>query len=87
MMVYQLVVKYRNFFVMLLHFLLISLAYLGSFYIRFDLKIPPEYFSLMLKTLPVLIVIKLIVFYYFGLFRMSIRFASVFDLWHSCESQ
>ncbi|UCC96029.1 MAG: polysaccharide biosynthesis protein, partial [Candidatus Omnitrophota bacterium] len=81
-MIYRLVVKYRNFFVMLLHSLLISLAYLGSFYIRFDLKIPPEYFSLMLKTLPVLAIIKLIVFYYFGLFRMSIRFASVFDLWH-----
>ncbi|UCH12720.1 MAG: hypothetical protein JSW18_01895, partial [Candidatus Omnitrophota bacterium] len=81
-MIYKIVVKYRNIFVMFLHFILISLAYLVSFYIRFDLEIPPTYFSLMLKTLPVLAIVKLIIFYYFGLFRMSIRFASVFDLWH-----
>jgi len=80
-MIYQLVVRYRNFFVMILHFILILLAYLGAFYVRFDLKVPVHYLLLMLKTMPALIGIKIVIFYYFGLFHMSIRFVSIFDLW------
>jgi len=34
-----------------------------------------------LKTLPILILVKIVVFYYFGLFYSSLRYVSIFDLW------
>jgi len=51
-----------------------------SFLLRFDFSIK-GYTSVILKTLPVLIIIKVLVFYYFGVFSSSLRYVSVFDLW------
>lgn len=63
------------------HIILLIFAYYLSFAIRFDLAIPPHYVTLLLKTLPAILALKFIVYYYFGLFHSSIRFASVFDFW------
>jgi len=51
-----------------------------SFLLRFDFSIK-GYTYVILKTLPVLIIIKVLVFYYFGVFNSSLKYVSVFDLW------
>ncbi|MDP8253930.1 MAG: nucleoside-diphosphate sugar epimerase/dehydratase, partial [Candidatus Kaelpia aquatica] len=48
--------------------------------LRFDFSVS-EYTLFILKTLPVLILVKIIVFYCYGLFHSSLRYVSVFDLW------
>lgn len=72
-------VKLRLFFVIAFYSVLVTLSYLLSFFLRFNS--PVSYVSFILKTLPVLIVIKILIFYYFGLFHSSLRYASIFDLW------
>ncbi len=75
------VLKYRYPFIIIAHLGLIIIAYIFSFYLRFEFTIPEEYFSLILKTLPLLLIIKLGVFYYFGLFSGLWRYVSMDDLW------
>jgi FlaA1/EpsC-like NDP-sugar epimerase len=48
--------------------------------LRFDCNLPSDYFKVFLKTLPFLILIKLSVFYYFGLFQGLWRYVSIYDL-------
>lgn len=72
--------KHRFFTVILMHLILIVVSYYLSFLLRLDFQIR-SYLSLILKTLPLLIVIKMIVFYYFGLFHSSLRYAGMFDVW------
>jgi len=61
--------KYRRAIIVLLHLCLIALAYTFAFSLRFDLNIPKEYLPIFFKTLPILIVTKLLIFYYFGIFE------------------
>ncbi|HEC70091.1 MAG TPA: polysaccharide biosynthesis protein, partial [Candidatus Omnitrophica bacterium] len=72
--------RYRYPLIILLHIFLIVISYYLSFLLRFDFSIK-GYTSVILKTLPVLIIIKVLVFYYFGVFSSSLRYVSVFDLW------
>ena len=72
--------RYRYPLIILLHIFLIAISYYLSFLLRFDFSIK-GYTSVILKTLPVLIIIKVLVFYYFGVFSSSLRYVSVFDLW------
>ncbi len=60
--------------------ILIALSYYLSFLLRFNFSIS-AYSGFILKTVFILVFIKIIVFYYFGLFHSSFRYASVFDLW------
>ncbi|RKY34402.1 MAG: polysaccharide biosynthesis protein [Candidatus Duberdicusella sinuisediminis] len=72
--------RYRYPLVILLHIFLIAISYYLSFLLRFDFSIK-GYTYVILKTLPVLIIIKVLVFYYFGVFNSSLKYVSVFDLW------
>ena len=63
------------------HLFICIFAYFLSFLLRFDLSIPAHYVTVILKTLPILIILRIISFYYFGLFHSSLRYSSVFDLW------
>ncbi|HEU5182609.1 MAG TPA: polysaccharide biosynthesis protein, partial [Candidatus Polarisedimenticolia bacterium] len=47
---------------------------------RYDGLIPPGYFAQIATTLPVLIAIKLGMFYYFGLYRIVWEYMDVYDL-------
>lgn len=76
-----LLLKYRRIFIIATHLALICLSYYLSFLARFDFPIPYEYYLVLLKTLPLLLIIKLVVFYYFGLFRGLWRYVSISDLW------
>ena len=61
--------------------LMIPAAWLGAFWLRFNLGvIPEEIFAQALRLLPVIVLVQGSVFLYFGLYRGVWRFASVPDL-------
>ncbi len=60
---------------------LISILTFGiAFYIRFDGDIPQHEWHLMLKSLPIVVLVRFGFFYYLGLYRGIWRYASIEDL-------
>jgi len=59
---------------------MVVLAWLGAYWLRFNLDIPVEFTHAMWSALVVVIPVQGIVFYAFGLYRGLWRFASVSDL-------
>jgi FlaA1/EpsC-like NDP-sugar epimerase len=60
---------------------MIPLAWVGAYWLRFNLEsIPEPYLGQALKVLPVVIIVHVSVFLYFGLYRGVWRFASIPDL-------
>ncbi|MBU0633724.1 MAG: polysaccharide biosynthesis protein [Candidatus Omnitrophica bacterium] len=74
------ILKYRRALILATNLLLIFLSYYAAFMLRFDLNLPDIYFKIFLRTLPFLILVKLLVFYYFGLFRGIWKYVSMYDL-------
>ena len=72
---------YRRPFIILVHLLLIIAAYTLSFMLRFDFHLPEEYLQTIIKTLPLLIIIKLLIFNYFGIFTGLWRYVNIDDIW------
>jgi FlaA1/EpsC-like NDP-sugar epimerase len=65
----------------MLHDVLIaSLVWYFAFQLRFNFEIPQNYIDVCWKTLPAVLLIELICFYIFGLYRGLWRFASLPDL-------
>ena len=60
--------------------LLIPLSYFFAFLLRFDFNIPFEQFDNFLKTLPIIVVVRLVTFYYMDMFDGWWRYVSVEDL-------
>ena len=58
----------------------ISLAYFLAFLLRFDFSLPPGEAYNFAVTLPVILVLRLAAFYYFGLYNGIWRYASMADL-------
>lgn len=76
--------KYRQGLTIIFHLGLIVLAYFGAFYLRFEFNLSyiiSEYRTVIIRTLPLLILIKLFFFYFFGLYLGLWRYVSVGDLW------
>jgi len=61
-------------------FMLICISYYAAYLLRFEGKIAAADFSLLMTSLPWLIVARLICFYYFGLYRGLWRYISIKDL-------
>lgn len=61
--------------------LLMGLAYYVSFLLRFDFHLSQTYFTVFLHTLPILLLVKFVIFYWVGLFRGWWCYAGVNDLW------
>jgi len=60
---------------------MVVLAWLGAYWLRFNLSLPPpKYVDSALETLPVVLLVQLLVFSRLGLYRGVWRFASVPDL-------
>ncbi len=59
---------------------MVVLAWLGSYWLRFNLDIPGEFHQAMWSALVVVIPVQGLIFYAFGLYRGLWRFASVADL-------
>lgn len=56
---------------------LITLSLLLSFYLRFDLSIPPYFYSGMIKSFFILLLLKISFLYIFGIYRVAWRFFSL----------
>jgi FlaA1/EpsC-like NDP-sugar epimerase len=74
--------KTQSRYIAFLHdLLMVPMAWLGSYWLRFNLDgIPVEYWRQALTLLPVVIVAQGSMFWYFGLYRGVWRFASMPDL-------
>jgi len=74
------ILKYRRTLIVVANLFLISLSYYLAFALRFDFSLSGDYFRVFFKTLPVLIIVKFLVFYKFDLFRGLWRYVSIYDL-------
>ncbi len=63
-----------------LQIFIIVAAFLFSFLIRFDLAVPTSFWLALFKTLPILLLIKMITFWKIGLFKGWWRYVSMPDL-------
>ena len=74
---------YKNFFVILgMDILLLSGSFYAAHLIRFDFDIPHQHWSLFYRALPIVVIIKLISFYFFDLYRGMWRYTSIVDLFN-----
>jgi FlaA1/EpsC-like NDP-sugar epimerase len=71
--------KYRKILIVLFHIFAISFSFLDAFALRFDMRIPPEYWSSFYTLLPAIIIIKLSVFWWLGLSEGWWRYVSMYD--------
>ena len=71
----------RNFFIVLaIDVFLLSLSWFAAYLVRFDLDVPEKFVDEMLAILPVAILIKLLCFYIFDVYRGMWRFTGINDL-------
>lgn len=61
-------------------FILICIAYISAYLLRFEGALSIENQGLIIKSLPIIIIIKYLVFFRFGLYRGIWRYVSVSDL-------
>src|SRR5882724_2705612 len=73
-------IKYRTVLVLLSEIALIVASYYGSFLLRLDAVLNATQYDLFWKTLPLIIVVKLVVFYRFGLLRGWWRYVGMSDM-------
>ncbi len=61
--------------------IMVPVAWLGSYWVRFNLSVIPEdYLARAVQVLPLVVVIQALAFYIFGMYRGVWRFASLPDL-------
>ena len=72
---------YRRVAIILANLVFIAAAYILAFFLRFEFALPHQYYDLIFKTLPILILIKGVTFYYFGLFSGLWKYVSIEDIW------
>ena len=72
---------HRNFLLVLIgDLVLVSLSWIGAYYLRFNFEIPTESAGLMIRLLPLVIIIKILAFYFFDLYKGMWRYTSIADL-------
>jgi FlaA1/EpsC-like NDP-sugar epimerase/UDP-N-acetylmuramyl pentapeptide phosphotransferase/UDP-N-acetylglucosamine-1-phosphate transferase len=74
------ILKYRKIIILAFQAVVLVLIYYASFLLRFDLDINEPYLSVFIKTLPVMLVVKLVLFSLFRLSRGWWRYAGISDL-------
>jgi FlaA1/EpsC-like NDP-sugar epimerase len=79
-LVWKVGTRYRRLGTAILQLLLTVLGYVAAFSIRFEFEIPAADYQIMIHTLPVLILVRLGVYYYFDLYSGGWRFVSMRDL-------
>ncbi|HJS42791.1 MAG TPA: nucleoside-diphosphate sugar epimerase/dehydratase [Gemmatimonadales bacterium] len=72
--------RYRRALSIVGHIGLVTIAYFTAYALRFDLQIPPEQVRRFAETLPYLLVVRLVFFHRFGLFRGYWSFVGIRDL-------
>jgi FlaA1/EpsC-like NDP-sugar epimerase len=72
---------YLNFFIVLfVDIILVACAWYFSHLLRFNFNIPPDHFAVMARLIPVVLLIKVLTFYMFDLYRGMWRYTSLNDL-------
>lgn len=66
--------------ILIIQTLLIPLSYYIAFHLRFDFNIPSEQIDNLSKTLPIIVVVRLVTFYYMSMFDGWWRYVSIEDL-------
>jgi len=61
-------------------FILLSLAWYGAFLVRFDFDIPSQYFIAFKNVFALIIIVKMISFYLFDIYRGMWRYTSITEL-------
>jgi FlaA1/EpsC-like NDP-sugar epimerase len=76
------IVTFRNniLLVLAVDSVLLALAFYISHLIRFEFQIPEHFLILFKRTLPIVIIVKIICFYFFDLYRGMWRYTSISDL-------
>jgi len=78
--VHSWIVKYRKILILLSQTALLAFTYYLSFLLRFDFVLSEHFQSVFLWTLPLVLIIKFLAFYYFRLFRGWWRYVGMSDL-------
>ncbi len=76
----------RAFAVLMLHAVVFTLVYWLAYGLRFDFQIPEEYWKTFIFTLPLIVTLKLMIFYYLGQCHRSwysVSFSDLVMLFHS----
>ena len=74
------ILKYRKIIIILSQITLLAFTYYISFLLRFDFSLTGPYVGVFLRTLPLVLIVKLLVFAYFRLFRGWWRYVGMSDL-------
>ena len=72
--------SFRTLAIILHDVLVAALAWLGAYWLRFNLAVPSEFQAAALSTLAWVVPLQAVVFWRFGLYRGIWRFASLPDL-------
>jgi FlaA1/EpsC-like NDP-sugar epimerase len=71
----------KNFFLILgIDVLLLAFAWYAAYLVRFEFDVPPLYWKTFKVVLPLMLVVKLMSFYFFDLYRGMWRYTSIADL-------
>src|SRR4030065_2287524 len=79
-MLTDLILKYRRVLIVCVHLFLIVVSNLLAFTLRFEWKIPSDYYYMIGVTLPVIVLVRLGFFFFLDLQKGRWRYASVRDL-------
>jgi len=63
-----------------LDFVIISISYIAAYLLRFEGVLLPQHTAFIVASLPVILIVKLIMFYAFGLYRGVWRYAGLYDV-------
>jgi FlaA1/EpsC-like NDP-sugar epimerase len=74
------ILPYRRPLIVLAHALLVTAAFAISFALRFDVPLPDEEWDRLIKSLPVILAVRLLVFYRSGVYQGLWRYVDARDL-------
>ena len=77
---------HRKAIILISQMVLFAISYYGSFLLRFDFHPDASYQVLFARTLPLVILVELLVFYVFGLLRGWWRYSGMCDALDICEA-
>ncbi|OQA91911.1 MAG: UDP-N-acetyl-alpha-D-glucosamine C6 dehydratase [Elusimicrobia bacterium ADurb.Bin231] len=72
--------RYKRWLVVLYDLFVIAFSFWFAFFVRFEGAIPPDEYVLCIKLLPIVMIVRIITFYYYDLYRGILRYASMPDL-------
>ena len=61
---------------------LVAASMYGAYLVRFEFSVPSQFLVLLYKTFPAIILVKIISFYFFDLYRGMWRYTSLADLFN-----